>query len=256
MTEEETKVVQPKGDDTKSGLHTGKLDPKRAVQIAVVGRKRSGKSELAWLLFNSYPFDRVLIDPNGDLLAGDDFVDIEPPVGTRWPSIQWPDGEENPRRRESLRFVPNLLTPTHDEDMDRAAGLAYGHAKRTMLFVDEAQHAAPVGAKTRAPHMYRCLAQSRHGCGGQGLSMILAMPRPMAVTPLAISQADLTYIFKLPNPGDRKRVADCIGFTPRALDEAVAGLGPHEFLCFDVTTDELTHYPALPKHLVAGHAGA
>lgn len=226
------------------------IDPTKSIHVAVIGRKRSGKSELAWALFNSYPFDRVLVDPNGDLKVGPTVEDIEAPIPSRWPS--WPTTEPHraPKRR-TLRFVPNYLDPAVYEDIDRVVGLAFGH-RRTMLFVDECHVAAPAGQMAKHPHMARALRQQRHA----ELSMILANPRALTVDPLVIAQADLTYIFKLPNPADRKRVAECIGYDPADLSAAIDALGQYEYLCYDVTTDELTHYPPLPKSLIVGHASA
>ena len=238
----------------EAGETKGQLDAKKSVHIFIAGRKRSGKSELGWRFFESWPYDRVLIDPNGDLEVGETSEDLESPIPSRWPP--WPPTMPGrPPKRRTLRFVPDILDPAHEEEMDRACGLAYGHPK-TLLFVDECQHAAPASEMAKHPHMKRNLAQSRHGGGGTGLSMILISPRPMTIDPLCIAQADLTYIFKLPNPADRKRVADCIGYDPKALDEAIFALGPHEYLGYDVGTDELTHYPPLPKHLIVGHAPA
>lgn len=230
---------------------TDELTPTKSVHIAIVGRKKSGKSELAWQLFESWPYDRVLVDPNGDLKVGETAEDLESPIESSWPPRLRSLETEPPRR--TLRFVPDFLAPTATEDIDRACGLAFRPGSRTMLFVDECHQAAPAGTtRTKHPFMDRNLRQSRHGT----LSMILATPRPVTVDPLVMAQADRTYIFKLPNPEDRKRVAQCIGYDPAELDEYIRDLGRFEYLCYDVEDDELTKYPPLPKDMIVGHAAA
>lgn len=240
---------------------TEQLDPHELVHIAIVGRKKSGKSELAWMFFESYPFDRVLVDPNGDLLvAGTAAEDLVSPVPSRFPAFgelertdgAWDDVEDGTRpKRRTLRFVPDYLEPTAYEDIDRAVGLAFRPSTRTLLFVDECHVAAPAGqTRSKFPHMDRNLRQSRHG----GLSLILVTPRATTIDPLVIAQADVIYMFKLPNPADRKRIAEIIGYDQKTLDDAFGDLARFEYLCYDHRTDELTHFPPLPKNLIVGHA--
>jgi len=230
----------------------GQLDPHKAIQVAVVGKKGSGKTELAWLLFESYPFDRVLVDPNQDIQVDPETTeDLEEPIPTRWPgqTVEALDERRERRQRRTLRYVPDFGSPEYREELDRAVGLAYGHP-RTLLFVDEAHEAAPAGRTP--PHMRRALRQGRH----RHLSMILATPRPVTVDPLVLSQADWVYVFKLPNPNDRKRVAETIGWDPKSFDEAVFDLGPFEHLRYDAARDDLAHMPAIPPELIKHHRAA
>jgi hypothetical protein len=77
-------------------------------------------------------------------------------------------------------------------------------------------------------------------------------PRPMNVDPLVLAQSDLVAIFRLPNPDDRKRVADSIGFDPKRFDEECRrcwGRGAHWFLLWQVETETLWHVPPLPAGL-------
>ena len=64
------------------------------LQIVVVGRKGQGKSELAWLLWDSWPYDRVVIDVTGDVGTvhpDPQTVDLDVPPPSRWPYAQaWP----------------------------------------------------------------------------------------------------------------------------------------------------------------------
>ncbi len=225
------------------------LNPHKATQITIVGKKGSGKTELGWLLFESYPYDRVLVDPNGDIKVTEDTEDLEPGEGGRWPAADPTDR----KRRRTFRYVPDFGDPDHLEDLDRVVGMAYSHP-RTLLMVDEAHEAAPAG---RTPsHMRRALRQGRH----RQLSTIYVTPRPLTVDSLMLSNSDWVYVFRLPNPNDRRRVAETIGWDPRDFDEAVHALGPYEYLRHgpakepaDGHTDELVHMPALPKDRIVGH---
>ncbi len=224
----------------------GELDAHRSTHIAVLGKKGTGKTELAFHVFETYPFDRIAVDPNADIVFGPDVEELPEPPPARWP--EWPAEAlgRKPRRR-TFRYVPDFGDPAYREDLDRVIGLAYGHP-RTLLFVDEAHEAFPAGRVL--PHARRALRQSRH----RQLSMILATPRPLTVDPLVISQADWVYIFRLPNPNDRKRVAECIGWDPKAFDEAVFALGRFEYLRYDAGEEDLAHFPPLPAHVIRHHA--
>lgn len=225
------------------------MDPHRAVQISVVGKRHSGKSELAFLLFDSYPFDKVAVDPNGDLKMPLDAIRLEPPYPARWPNERIEQVREatgRPERFSTLYAVPDFHSPAYREEMDRLVGMAYGH-RRTCLFFDEAHEGAP--SNSTPPHMRRALRQGRH----QELTTIFATPRPMTVDPLIIANSDWVYVFKLPNPHDRRRVAETIGWDPKSFDADVAELGPFEYLRYDSDHDDLAHMPALPADAIRHH---
>ena len=227
-------------------------DPHKPTQITVVGKKGSGKTELAFLLFDSYPFDRVVVDPNHDIKVPEDTEELEEPVPTRWPGEAFAGAlseDGKPKKFKTFVYYPDFGSPYHLEETDRAVGLAYGHP-RTCLFVDEAHEAAP--ANRTPPHMRRALRQGRH----RKLTLILATPRPLTVDPLVISQADWVYVFKLPNPNDRKRVAENIGWDPKSFDEAVFALGEYEYLRYDAARDDLAHFPPLPADVIRHHRAA
>lgn len=218
------------------------LDPHKSTQIAVVGKKGQGKTELAWMLFDSYPYDRLLIDPNGDIKVGEDVIDLDPDY---LPNA-WPQSLLEKKESRTLRLVPDFGRPGFLEDIDHAVGLAYNH-RRTMVFIDEAHEAVPAGRTP--PHLRRALRQGRH----RDLSVIYATPRPKTIDPLVIANADWVYIFKLSHPDDRKRVAENIGWAPKDFDEAIHGLGEHEYLRFDSAKDDLAHFPPLPADRLAHH---
>jgi hypothetical protein len=212
----------------------GGLDPNTPHWITIVGKKHSGKSELASRLWATWPYDRLAIDPTGDAKTGEDVRDVTTPLPDRFPV----DVEG---KRVSLRFRADPGSPMYADEMDRAVGLAFMHpAKRCLLWVDEMDEVVRV--QKVGPFTARALRQSRH----RGLSLILCGPRPLNVDPLAIAQADLVYVFALPNPADRRRVADTIGWAPKEFDEAVAGLGRFEYLRYSSRDQELLHFPPIP----------
>jgi len=236
----------------------GELDPSKAVQIAVVGRKGSGKTELADALWRSYPYDKLRIDPNGDMINPPDAIALADPPPARWPRRA--DLErilaERVRRQpryHTLVYTPDFGEPGYAENIDRAIGLAYAHPGRKALFVDEAHEAFPAAQMVKRPHARRALRHGRHA----DLTLILATPRALTIDPLCISQADWVYVFALPNPADRRRVADNIGWTPKAFDEAVFSLGRWSYLRYEAAANtgqgELASFPPLPEKLILHH---
>jgi Mg-chelatase subunit ChlI len=102
------------------------LDPRHSHFITIVGRKGSGKSLLARAFWLSYPYDRLVIDPTGDVDPGDpDAKPLVSPMPAKWPAPEL-DAEGRPKR-QTYRFVPDMGSPTAIDDMDRAVGLAHWH---------------------------------------------------------------------------------------------------------------------------------
>jgi hypothetical protein len=216
-------------------------DASKPQQVTIVGKKGEGKTELAYLLFDSYTGPKLAIDPNGDLKMPEHTLELELPLPTSWPTSSFPDQE-----RQVARFVPDFGTATYEAEIDQALGLAYGH-RNVCTFVDECHAAFPAGRT--GPHGRRCLRQGRH----HGLTQINADLRPMLLDPLVLANADWIYVFRLKNPADRRRVADSIGWDPKDFDDAVQALGPHEYLRYDDAIDDLAHFPALPEELLKRH---
>lgn len=218
------------------------LDPVKGGHIFISGKKGQGKSVLARRLFDTYPYDRLVLDVTGDL--SDDFrrdgVEFRKLTGDALP-IRFPSGDDG-------EPVTAVLAPdmgdegTAMDQMDRALGLALDH-RRTLVWCDE------IGALTRVgktpPNLRRALHHGRH----RELFLLLCGPRPIDVDPLCISQADVVATFRTPNPRDRKRIAENIGWPPASFDAAVHQLGDHEYLWYDATApqEELLHMPPLPR---------
>lgn len=219
------------------GLAALELDPSRATHIFVCGRKGTGKSELARAFWTSYPYDRLVIDPTGDVDPGDDRARLlEDPLPTRWPASLGREGE-----RLTLVHRPDVGSDTYRDDMDRAAGLAFSHG-RTLLWVDEVGELT--SANSTPPAMRRVLHQSRH----RRLSTLFCGPRPIDINPLVISQADYVACFDLPNPKDRARVADNTGLELRTFEAALAKATrtEHGFVWWDARGRRLLIMPPLP----------
>ncbi len=227
------------------GLAQLQLDPRRASHVFICGRKGSGKSELAHLFWDSYPFDRLVIDPTGDVDAGDDAKPLTTPLPTTWPAPLAglvDDGTGGRRRRSTFRFHADPGSATYVDDMDRAAGLAFTHG-RCLLWLDEVGELTTANATPS--HMRRVLHQARH----RKLSTLFCGPRPMDINPLTYSQADYVACFDLPAPADRRRIADVCGLQLGTLEDALAEATEveHGFIWWDAVERELLIMPPLPR---------
>lgn len=215
----------------------GQIDPSKSVFCAAFGKKGEGKSVLCGRLFDTYPYDRLAIDVTGDiwrLQRQADWIRLTDPL-----PVKWPQPREEEVRRQTLVYVPDMGSPTHLDDIDRAIGLAYQHG-RTLVWVDEIGVVAKV--QKTGPWMRRALHQGRH----VDLSLLMAGPRPKDIDPLCVAQADYVYVFRLPNPDDRERVVKNIGWDRAEFDNAVDGLPSHGYLRYDAVEDELVEWPPLP----------
>lgn len=226
-----------------------RLDPRRSNFVSIFGKKGEGKSTLARRLFDAYPFDRAVIDYHHDVVSGPgrpaDLIEVHPPLPDRWPAggagVALPGLDQH---RSTIAFAPDSGRPEYVDDMDRFVGIAYRHGRElpprpVLLWVDEIGELAPVGQTQ--PNMRRTLQLGRH----RRMTLIMCGPRPIDIDPLVLQQSDFVYVFKLPNPADRRRVADTIGWDPKEFSAAVHALGDFEYLRYDGR--ELVHLPPLPN---------
>lgn len=217
------------------------MDPDRSNIILCVGTKGSGKSEAARLLFDQWPYDRVVVDVTGDARPDDPFtLTATAPFSSQMPE---PDPEQGqPRVTVWARIDPR--SATYQDDQDDALALAlYPRHRRALVWVDEygelATHAKMLG------NTKLLIQSSRH----YSASLLLCCPRPRFIPTLTISQADKVLIFDTPNRGDREILADNMGY-PFAIFEphyqATMRRGPHHFLLWDKRQKVLIGCPPLP----------
>ncbi len=212
-------VVPSQPEPLPSAPHAGERD--HPLQIIVTGKKRSGKSEYSYLLWDSWDGDRVCIDPTRDFLGNHpepETIELESPPPARWPEHLRAD-----HQRMSLRFVPNLDDPDYREQCDRVVGMAYDHGD-CLLLIEEVGIVAPVGLPQ--PKMRNAL----HTGGHVGLYLVLNGPRVIGIDPLCISQSDEVICFTMQSPKDRRRVAENINFDPKVFEEYAKALGPREHI--------------------------
>lgn len=231
----------------------GEIDPNMGVVITCLGKKRSGKSKMALLWFESYPYDRVVIDINGTDGPHKGVIELTGTVDEL--PTKWPEELREDDKRMTLRYHPDTGSATFLEDVDAVLGMAFRTGKVCVL-VHEMGLVAPAGRTP--PHVKRILQSNRH----RQITAIFCAPRAITMDTLVVAQADLVYVFELPDEDDQKRVAQAIGWDRRDFALAVAELGPHEYLRADTnmpkpeSPDEpdqrLVHVEALPRDVVAG----
>ena len=246
---------------------SGTFDDKGALVIAdgrlisCFGKKKSGKSVLAKMLFLSYPDDKIVIDIAGDDGPnGDDILELTGNTAATMPR-SWPESARDGKKPMTLRYVPDGESPTLLEDMGAVLSLAkiHGNKRRAQggmgcgVLIHEI---GVIGEAHKTPRQLRSLLMhNRHNA----VTLFMCGPRTQTIDPLIIAQSDVVYIFELMNPDDRKRLAQSIGWDTDSLTQAIEGLGPHEYLRFDSNEMKpmhgeddlrLVHYPALPESAV------
>ncbi len=218
-------------------------DPRKSTFLFATGKKGEGKSHWCRAWWDAYPLDRLLIDPTGDVRAdlraeGEDVSVLAPDVVP----VRFPRGEH---QRVTVVYVPDMGSPTSQDDMDRVVGLALDSKDHpVLLWIDEVGRIC-TSAQSTPPNMRRLLHHGRH----HGVTFLGAGPRPIDIDPLVINQADIVAAFRLPNPADRKRVADNIGVDPAEfgrLNLSHCRSGTHQYLQYVQAEDTLYLMPALP----------
>lgn len=218
---------------------TSRLSSDHPAFISIFGKKGTGKSVLARRFWDSWPGDEFVIDPTKDALTPHDVDHTYDFVPDVWPPAV---RDDEPVR---IRYVPDAHSPTFVDDMDRAVGFAC-RRKGSLLWIDEIGMVNQVNRT--GPNMRHLLNQGRH----DRMSVLFCGPRPIGVDALVLAQSDYVYMFELPNPADRKRIADACGIVPTVLDDAVNELPresgsskpSHWYLRYD--GNELVMFPPIP----------
>jgi len=203
-------------------------EPDQAIQVFIVGKKRSGKSEYTWVLWDSYDGDEVVIDVTGDFLGkhpDPEVIQLETPPPGRWPERLRVNGQ-----RMKLCFTPNIDDPDWREQCDRVINMAYEHG-HCLLVIEEVGQVGPVGLP------FPGTRKALHHGGHVGLNIVANGPRAIGIDPLWISQADEVVTFKLLSPRDRKRVAENIDWDQKEFEELAKGLRVREHLRFQAALD-------------------
>ncbi|MGH3414905.1 MAG: hypothetical protein ACRDVE_18110 [Actinocrinis sp.] len=217
----------------------GPFDPDRGEFLFISGRKGSGKSVAAGRFFDAFPYDRLIIDPTGDVSAGLTERGVQYARLTEPMPVHFPRSAESDQVPVTAVYVPDMGSPDAEDEMDRALGLGLRN-QRTCVWIDE------IGTLTRngktPPNLRRALHHGRHS----QLTLVMCGPRPKDIDPLCVSQADHVFTFDTPNPMDRKRIAENIGWPPAMFDQAVADLGEHEYLWYNARAHTLTQMPKFP----------
>lgn len=214
------------------------IDVGRNQVIACFGRKGQGKSKLANMLYRHWPaVDKLCIDVSGDDRPWERSKRI-----TEAPAKMPP--REKPDEPVDLWYVANAASPTYRDDLDRAIRAAlFPRDRKTLVVIHEVGEVMPAGQT--GPHARQLLQQGRHF----NASTIVCGPRPMDIEPLALQQADEVFCYDLPNPRDRRRIAETIGYDPAGVDEAfreVRRRGDHWFLRYSAHRHEFVVCPPLP----------
>lgn len=224
-------------------------DPDKGVFFFISGKKGSGKSVVARRIWDGYPYDKIVIDPTGDITR--DLADEGVPherIPTDAIPVRLPRREEDQPYR-IWTFVPDMGSDTAVDDMDRVMGLALNADGPNAVWCDEMGVYSKVNATP--PNLRRALHHGRH----DKLTLIQACPRPMWIDPLCIAQADVVVTFRTPNRADRKKIAEEIGIPEEEFSELVLSLQAYEHVWFDAMANqgvgEVQIRPPLPPRRAA-----
>ncbi|HEY0119337.1 MAG TPA: hypothetical protein VGC04_11200 [Cellulomonas sp.] len=234
----------------EAGWQLPTFDPMRPTLFSSWGRKGSGKSTFNRRIARSWAtwFDELVVDVNGDADPGPAAIPVRRDAAGLLPGA-FPEAERLPGAPapgpRTLVFRADPGSATYADDLDRAVGMVlYPQTHRCLGWFGEIGEFTPNAQSTR-PHMRRLLMQNRHYLA----SALFDGPRPMNVDPLILGQSDYVAIFDLPNPADRDRVANTIGWKPTLFDkecDETFGRGEFWYLFYDAREHTLYRCPPLP----------
>lgn len=181
---------------------------------------------MARALFLSAAAPRLVIDPRDSSLTAIDGA------------VTFRDPRRPPADAATARFVP--VDPYDLDAYDAVYAWAFDRFPR-YIWLDEAGMVAPAKG---APKAARALIVQG---GKRMIGHIACHTRPREVDRNLIAQAQHVLVFDLPNPDDRRHVAELIGQPAGVIDAALASLGPYEFLWWDQLRRELVACPALRR---------
>lgn len=229
-------------DDAQRVANTALVvDPDRSNIILCVGTKGEGKSEAARMIFDQWPYDRIVVDVTGDARPDDPLTMVtKAPFGAAMPE---PDPDSG-AGRVTVWCRVDPRSATYREDQDDALNLAlYPRHRKSLAWVDEYGELA-TSAKM-LPNTKLLIQSSRH----YHASLLLCCPRPRFIPTLTISQADKVFIFDTPNEDDREVLAKNMGYPFKLFERYYAETmaGPrYSFLLWDKKQKVLLGCPPLP----------
>lgn len=136
-------------------------------------------------------------------------------------AVTFHDPNRPPSDAATARFVPR-----DPEDLD-AYGRVYGWCFDRFpryVWADEAGLILPAHGCPKPATRYLVQGRKRQ------LGHLACHTRPREISRNLIGQAQHVIVFALPNPDDRRHVADLVGIAPRDFDALLARLEPKGFL--------------------------
>lgn len=240
---ERTPLAKPA--PTEESEHPFRFDHTKPAILSAFGRKGAGKSTFSRLVYDSWPHDKLCIDVNGDADPGPDAERLTLPLPPGYPDRASGLPGSPGRGPRNLHYRAHPGSPTYSDDLDRAVGLAlFPQPRRVLVWCGEVAEFMPSAQRT-GPNMRTLLHQNRHYMA----TALFDGPRPMNVDPLVLAQSDYVAIYHLPNPADRQRIAETIGYPPaRFHDECETTFrrGKYWFLFWDAEHHQLYRCPPLP----------
>lgn len=195
-------------------------------RIFITGRTRTGKSYLARALFLSAAAPRLVIDP-----ADSAMTDVPGAVTFR-------DPKRPPKDAATARFVPR--DPDDRDAYDAVYRWAFQNFPR-WIWLDEVSYAAPANGGSRWLNTYLVQGAKR------SLGHLACHARPREINRNLVAQAQHVILFDLPNPDDRRHVADLIGLPLAELEAELFALPERGFLWWD--SDTLWSCPPLRREV-------
>ena len=194
-------------------------------RVAIFGRSSSGKSSLARTIAMAARPPLTIIDPQGS-------------ETTRVPgAVLWRDPRRPPADAAVRRFVPD--DPADLDAYDEVYRWTLQRNFPSYVWCDEAGDVFPV--RRTPPNVRRLLTHGRK----RQIGHLATHTRPREIDPNVIAQAMHVVMFQLPNPADRRHLADVAGVDPALLSALLDSLDPYGYVWFDVARHELTKFPPL-----------
>ncbi|MGH9042679.1 MAG: hypothetical protein ACRDZ3_20885 [Acidimicrobiia bacterium] len=139
-------------------------------------------------------------------------------------AVTFRDPARVPKDVATARFVPR--DPDDEAAYDAVYRWAFTHYPR-FVWLDEAGQAAPAQGGPRWLNTYQVQGRKR------SLGHVACHTRPREVNRNLIAQANHVFIFDLPNPDDRRHIANLVGLPVAELEADLFALPDHGFLWWD-----------------------